>query len=376
MIAPCELAYEPPIHGDWWKKHVKYSKFRRQGIDITCASFEQSIAKANVVVVVGWSETFLSYSEIIKVLFERGFNVYTYDHQSQGLSGRWLMESQSTWVHTFDDYVDDFSYFVTSFPVLDLPVFVVAHSMGALIASIAMSRLPNLVNRAVLLAPMFRNKCSMKALHYRFPLPQPLAYWLTSFASSLGMGTMHSIGFLKEKSTDVLPLHVTTSDPEQLEQLMTLRQQYPNILSNCVTNDWTVHAINAQRKFSVRYEFVKTNTLIIAAERDRFVFNRAMVSFIQQAPSARMFIVPEARHELLHEKEFIRTGVHKVVCDFFSQKSNDVSEVALSSPLQIYDPNSPLYSLPELIIRASGIFAASVGIAVSLALIFGELKKK
>ncbi len=70
---PCDLKYSPKVynHEDWWKDHVQYSKFRRQGIDIICASFEQTDpqrqAIGNVVVVTGWSETFLKYSELIKM---------------------------------------------------------------------------------------------------------------------------------------------------------------------------------------------------------------------------------------------------------------------------------------------------------------------
>jgi alpha-beta hydrolase superfamily lysophospholipase len=77
----------PPIHTEWWKEHVRYIKFRRQGIDIIGAKFEQktgNAVRANVIVITGWSECFLKYVEIIKMLFEQGFNVYTYDHQSQG----------------------------------------------------------------------------------------------------------------------------------------------------------------------------------------------------------------------------------------------------------------------------------------------------
>jgi lysophospholipase len=120
-------------------------------------------------------------------LFDSGFNIYTYDHQSQGMSGRWLLDNQLTWIHSFDDYVDDFTYFVTAFPKPNLPLYLVAHSMGGLIASIAMSRLPNLINRAVLMAPMLRNKCGTRALRYRLPLPQPLASWIARFAKYCGM---------------------------------------------------------------------------------------------------------------------------------------------------------------------------------------------
>jgi alpha-beta hydrolase superfamily lysophospholipase len=105
-----------------------------------------------------------------------------------------LTESQSLWVHTFDDYVDDFMYFVTTvgkdYAHLNLPMFLLAHSMGGFISAIAMSRLPTLVNRAVLCAPMLRNKCGMKAIDYQYPLPQPLAYWITALSSYMGLGKL------------------------------------------------------------------------------------------------------------------------------------------------------------------------------------------
>jgi alpha-beta hydrolase superfamily lysophospholipase len=72
----------------WWNRNVTYSKFRRQGIEIICASFLQPKPKANILFICGLCESFIKYSETFQFLFECGFNVHTYDHQSQGLSGR------------------------------------------------------------------------------------------------------------------------------------------------------------------------------------------------------------------------------------------------------------------------------------------------
>jgi alpha-beta hydrolase superfamily lysophospholipase len=89
MRNPCEINAAPIVNEEWWNKNVNYSTFRRQGIDIVCAAFvHPKNAKASVVFLTGLTESFLKYSEIIQFLFERGFNVFTYDHQSQGLSGR------------------------------------------------------------------------------------------------------------------------------------------------------------------------------------------------------------------------------------------------------------------------------------------------
>jgi lysophospholipase len=187
-----------------------------------------------------------------------------------------LTESQSLWVNSFDDYIDDFMYFVTavSKEYSQLPIFVLAHSMGGFIAVNAMCRLPSLANRAVLCAPMIRNKCGMKATDYHYPLPQPLTYWISILSRWLGLGTIHTFGYFKEKPTDKINLNVTTSDQEQLDKWIALRMRYPNhCIASCVTNDWIYHSIRAQNKFESKYEFVKTNTLILRWVHIFFLFS-------------------------------------------------------------------------------------------------------
>ena len=185
-------------------------------------------------------------------LFVNKNNFLFYWHYNQGFSGRWLAESQSTWMHSFYDYVDDFVYFTTTicreYP--KLPTFLVAHSMGCLIGAIGMARFdilltlrlnfffiyslqlfrhPSLINRAVFSAPMFRNKCGMKYFNMMMPFPQSISYWVTYCSCKFGLGTMPTLGFfkviflsfaisiiiilkiiLKEKPDDKITLKLTT----------------------------------------------------------------------------------------------------------------------------------------------------------------------
>ena len=179
-----------------------------------------------------------------------------------GLSGRWLPDIQSTWVKTFDDYINDFVYFVTKLIVNDtrkLPRYVLAHSMGGLVAAVAMARNPSIINRAVLIAPMFRMKCGTKSMNYRLPLPQPIAHWIAYFCITLGFGAFHSIGYRNEAYSDKLPLNTFTSCEEKLLEMEALRQKYPNIIATCVTNDWVRHSLQAQIDFAKLYPLVRTN---------------------------------------------------------------------------------------------------------------------
>ena len=95
---------------------------------------------------------------------------------------------------------------------------------------------------------------------------------------------MNAIGYFKEDSRDKLTINITTSDQSQLDNWSKLRLRYPEIMSTCVTNDWVVQSIRAQKRFSRLYEFMGTNTLILCAdpEKDMFVYNRAMAIFINK----------------------------------------------------------------------------------------------
>jgi alpha-beta hydrolase superfamily lysophospholipase len=283
--------FTPVIHEEWWRDNITYSTINRQGIDICTASFVHPNPKGNIIFITGWSETFLKYPEMIKTFYESGYSVYTYDHQSQGLSGRWLPEHQSTWIKSFDDYVDDFIYFVGMIGKNDsnhLSLYCVAHSMGGLVVALAIIKHPSLIKKVVFSAPMFRNKCGMKALEYKFPLPQPLTYWITNLVCTLGLGKQLALGMFKEDPQAHITLKLT-KDKEQLKNWEVLRRKYPRIIASCVTNDWVLQSLIAQEKFSSQYVNFKPKCLVFKATEDIFVYNHAMDQFAKQAPNARLF---------------------------------------------------------------------------------------
>ncbi len=96
-----------------------------------------------------------------------------------------------------------------------------------------------------------------------------------------------------------------------------------------------------------------------------------MALFVKKAPASKMFFAPGAYHELLSENETTREAVLKVIGDFFSQKSDDITAVQPCFPLVTHDSTSPIYSWPEIILRASGVVLASMGIIAGCAMMVG-----
>ena len=83
QLSKNNIRYTPVVESEWWDSHVEYSTFNRQGIDLVSANFRHPSSKAIVIILTGWSETFLKYAEMIRNVYEHGFTVSTYDHQSQ-----------------------------------------------------------------------------------------------------------------------------------------------------------------------------------------------------------------------------------------------------------------------------------------------------
>jgi hypothetical protein len=86
----------------------------------------------------------------------------------------------------------------------------------------------------------------------------------------------------------------------------------------------------------------------------------------------RVFVCPDTFHETLLERDEIRSAVLRATLLFFTQQKDDVMLVNPPSPLELYDPEKPLFSLGEIIVRSAGIAAAGVGVVVGLSMMFGS----
>ena len=64
-----------------------------------------------------------------------------------------------------------------------------------------------------------------------------------------------------------------------------------------------------------------TPILILQAGRERIVSNRAEEVAVRRLPAARLAVFPEARHELLQERDEIRNPVLESIRAFFDEVS-------------------------------------------------------
>ena len=128
---------------------------------------------------------------------------------------------------------------------------------------------------------------------------------------------MNAIGYFKEDSRDKLLINVTTSDQTQLDNWSKLRLLYPEIMSTCVTNDWVVQSIRAQKRFSRLYEFIGTNTLILCADPDKEVSTISSEIFFLRINSINIFMFESYSllpYKLRYQVQFIFVFFTRFLC--------------------------------------------------------------
>jgi len=102
-----------------------------------------------VIICHGGAEHIQRYEHVANFLNNNGFIALGMDHQGHGMS-----DGERCYVEKYDDYIDDFCMFCEKVKseYAELPLFVLGHSMGGLIASITAYRYPNLFNGGVILS--------------------------------------------------------------------------------------------------------------------------------------------------------------------------------------------------------------------------------
>ncbi|MFH1153480.1 MAG: alpha/beta hydrolase [Pseudomonadota bacterium] len=249
----------------------------------------------------GRSEFLEKYWETICDLTSRGYGVVTLDWRGQGLSGRETPNRHKGYVQSFDDYVADLESVYDRFvKPLDLPVTIVAHSMGAHVALRFMHDYPGLVSRAVLVSSM---------VEILTPFPGPLLPVLSRTACSAGLAKAYVPGETDYRSRDVrFKGNVVTHDSFRFlaEERAILKN--PDLAVGGVTWGWFRAALESMALLlGPGYVCaITTPCLMIGADQDRVVSLKAQERVAAMIPRCRFVVIPGACHEVLHETDAIR----------------------------------------------------------------------
>ncbi len=254
-------------------------------------------APGTVILVQGRGEYLEVYGETVADFCQRGFAVMAYDHRDQGGSQRRLRRGGH--VGSYKSYAEDLVSVVRFAGQLDLPrpFYIVAHSMGGLVALTAAPQLVDDVARMVLLAPALGLE--------RLPMPSGLVEALTSLSGVLGLDRTR-VGKPVVPATPFADNRIS-SDPARYRTLTGLAAANPDLTVGAPTLGWVRATLTAARR--VRRDIglpLAIPSLFIASGRDEIVSTPVIDRFARSAPGGGAVLIPGARHQVLLERDELR----------------------------------------------------------------------
>ena len=260
------------------------------------------LAKGTVCLLQGRAEFIEKYYETITDLRRRGFAVVAFDWRGQGESQRQVTDAHRGHVARFDDYRHDLKAIEEAIlrPLMPHPHMGLAHSMGGAVALTgAMDGwLP--FARLVTVAPML----SIRMI--RFPAA---SFFLARLLHALGLGRSY-IPFGKPTSMATKPFagNRLSGDSARYER----NAQAARAVGTGAVGDpsvaWIVGAFRAMEKLADprKAASIRIPILVIGAGADPVCDTAITERFVGRLSSGFLLVLPDARHEILSERDAIR----------------------------------------------------------------------
>lgn len=278
------------------------------------------VARGTVVLLQGRNECIEKYYETIRHFTQRGLWVATFDWRGQGRSDRLLKNQRRGHLRRFGDCEADLSIFLETIvlPETRLPFFLVAHSMGALVALSMAPKLSNRIERMALVAPFV-------ALSN-----QVISNWtiraLTRLASMIGLGGLSSG---RDRFPQPFEGNALTTDRVRYARNQSLFLQHPELRLGPPTARWINQMLAAMARVS-RFEHldqIKVPTLLIGAGNDPIVAPQAIETLGNRFRAGRAIMIAGARHELLQEADRYRLSTLAAIDAFIPSDQASQAEV-------------------------------------------------
>lgn len=248
-----------------------------------------------VLLLQGRTEYIEKYEGVAAGFKARGFSVVTFDWRGQGGSGRLLADPALGHVQQFEDYQQDLRAIT---PLLSGRVFVVAHSMGALIALRWMMQ-DTPVQAAAFSAPMWGLPMA--------GLMRPVATLVAGGARlrKHAKAPVPGIKALPYVLDTAFTGNFLTSDPDTFARLQAEAREMPDRMIGGPTLGWLNAALTEMRQMAP-LPSPAVPTVVMVGQRERVVDAAAIRARMARWDGSTLSVVEGAEHEIMMERPPIR----------------------------------------------------------------------
>jgi lysophospholipase len=257
-----------------------------------------------VLLLTGYTESYLYYDELIADLRARRYSVYAMDHRGMGLSSRLAANPQIVHVERFSDYVDDAEAFVAGVVRAEWsgPLYFFGHSTGALVGAELLARRPAWFAAAALSSPLFDVNTGN--------VPRFVAASAASAATALGLGARYAPGY-GDVGMDSrrFETNKVTHSRERWDAHEQVLRAHPELLMGGPSNRWVEVVLAETESVEALARQVTTPVVVFQAGEDHFVRNPPQETFCRLTTSCRLVRFDAAFHELVRELDPVRSAL-------------------------------------------------------------------
>ena len=271
-------------------------------------------AKALVILLPGLRRPIETLYEMMHSLLDQHYAVACIDWRGQGASPRYDRKNpEIRGSQGFSQDAEDLRALIASLRQMaafdSLPLFAVAHSMGANILCHTMAGQPDLFDKTVLCAPM---------MGITIPLfGQKLGLKIADMMIGCGLGQGYLPGHKAwSKSYETLLWSLLSQDKQRRSVQLQWLEFLPQLRLGGVNWYWLRDALQACH--AIRPEAIETPSLVILAAKEHLVRNHSARRCVQNMPNVTLIEFPDAMHEIMMETDNIRDSFLDETFRFFN----------------------------------------------------------
>lgn len=310
--------YPTEIQTFWQQQVTNGSITTPDGTQLAYAYVIPPQARYALILVQGRTEAYLKYQELYFDLASHGVAVFSLDHRGQGLSRRELEDPHKGHIADFALYSQDQQQFIGEVvkAQTQLPLKLLAHSMGGAVAVQLLAQQPELFQRAVLTSPMIAPNATVAFSE------QDGCYLATAFdwtcPDCYAGFVAQPYPFDQDFADNIL-----TSSKTRYQLFRDLYQQQPQLQLGGPTWAWLSQACAVAEQMPQLARQIKTPVLMLQAGAEQAVSNSAQQQFCQElgplCVGGKVETFAGAKHELLFEADHHRDLALQKIMTFFAE---------------------------------------------------------
>lgn len=263
-----------------------------------------------ILIIPGRTEPTSKYAELVYDLKDTPYDFILLDPRGQGYSERLVKDDpKKGYVKNYSDYVRDLKKLKEIALAGYQEVIFLGHSMGGAIGMLYEETYPQSFTKMILSCPMMQMKTQN--------LSEAAALASLQLLEWIGRGKSYIPGGGPDQVSGPFEENRVTSSRARFQMAREIDQREPALIMASATVGWTVEALKMGRRiFKERASIEFPPVLMFQAEHDEFSFDERQQEFCQERKSCELIFMKDSKHEMLQERDEIRTQVIKHIKDF------------------------------------------------------------